>query len=118
MRRGHNVRSISLPARLSEDTTVRICSLYHLSYPILTPDSDRRPPQPFASGQQPNFKTNVNRAKTKKWVEAKKTNYDGDDWGDYDEYDEYGVDTPPAQPEPSQQYAQPAPQGRNFTDPQ
>ena len=30
------------------------------------------------------FKTNVNRAKTKKWVQAKKNAYDGDDWGDYD----------------------------------
>lgn len=64
------------------------------------------------------FKTNVNRSKTKKWVEAKKNAYDGDDWGDYDEYDEYGA----SEPDP---YASAAPQahgygqpGRSFTDPQ
>ena len=37
-----------------------------------------------------NWKTNVNRAKTKRWVEAKSYTYDGDDWGDADEYGEYG----------------------------
>ncbi|KAF2653575.1 hypothetical protein K491DRAFT_694637 [Lophiostoma macrostomum CBS 122681] len=80
---------------------------------------DRQPPS-FPAGQPPSFKTNVNRMKTKKWVEAKKNAYDGDDWGEYDEYDEYGVDTPPAQPEPSY-FAQPeqrAEGARNFTDPQ
>jgi hypothetical protein len=58
-----------------------------------------------------NFKTNVNRAKTKKWVTAKKNAYDGDDWGEYDEYDEYGVDQEPAQAEPpaaQRYYAQPS----------
>jgi hypothetical protein len=45
------------------------------------------------------FKTNVNRAKTKKWVQAKKNAYDGDDWGGYDEYDEYGVNQEPQQPQ-------------------
>ena len=47
------------------------------------------------------FKTNVNRAKTKRWVEAKSYSYDGDDWGEADDYDEYnGYDepTPPAKP--------------------
>lgn len=47
------------------------------------------------------FKTNVNRAKTKRWVEAKSYSYDGDDWGEADDYDEYnGYDepTPPARP--------------------
>jgi hypothetical protein len=69
------------------------------------------------------FKTNVNRAKTKKWVTAKKNAYDGDDWGDYDEYDEYGVDNEPPPAEPSRQYAggPPGPQrtytDRSFTDP-
>jgi hypothetical protein len=67
---------------------------------------------PFSAGQPVSYKTNLNRAKTRKWVEAKKNAYDGDDWGDYDEYDEYGVDTPPQQPEPSA--AQPS---RSFTDP-
>jgi hypothetical protein len=69
------------------------------------------------------FKTNVNRAKTKKWVTAKKNAYDGDDWGGYDEYDEYGVeDEPPAQPAQSQRYyAGGQPQrthtDRSFTEP-
>lgn len=32
------------------------------------------------------FQTNVNRSKTRKWVEAKKQTYDGDDWGnDFDD---------------------------------
>ena len=50
--------------------------------------------------QVPNFKTNVNRAKTKRWVEAKSYTYDGDDWGDADEYDEYGGYDEPAPPPP------------------
>jgi len=80
------------------------------------------------------FKTNVNRAKTKKWVQAKKNAYDGDDWGDYDEYDEYGAygadqEPAPSQPAPAQQHQQqryyasgpPQPQrthtDRSFTEP-
>jgi len=61
------------------------------------------------------FKTNVNRAKTKRWVEAKSYSYDGDDWGDADDYDEYnGYDeaTPPARPtglrQPGQAVASPS----------
>ena len=52
---------------------------------------------PNTGGQPPSFKTNVNRAKTKRWVEAKSYTYDGDDWGEADEYDEYGGydETPP-----------------------
>lgn len=49
--------------------------------------------------QQPSFQTNVNRAKTKRWVEAKSYSYDGDDWGD-DEYDEYDPSPPPPPPPP------------------
>lgn len=57
---------------------------------------------PPAGGQPPSFKTNVNRAKTKRWVEAKSYSYDGDDWGDMDEYDEYGgYDEPPPPPKPT-----------------
>ena len=41
-------------------------------------------------GPPTSFKTNVNRAKTKRWVEAKSYSYDGDDWGEVDDYDEYG----------------------------
>ncbi|KAI9800760.1 MAG: hypothetical protein M1833_003177 [Piccolia ochrophora] len=39
----------------------------------------------------PSFKTNVNRQKTKRWVEAKSFSYDGDDWGEVDDFDEYGT---------------------------
>ena len=48
------------------------------------------------------FKTNVNRAKTKRWVEAKSYSYDGEDWGDADDYDEYdGYDDDPAPVQPT-----------------
>ncbi|KAI9701683.1 MAG: hypothetical protein M1820_006311 [Bogoriella megaspora] len=55
---------------------------------------DRRA-SPFS--QPPSWKTNVNRAKTKRWVEAKSYSYDGDDWGEADEFDEYGgpAEAPP-----------------------
>ncbi|KAJ4345981.1 hypothetical protein N0V95_005804 [Ascochyta clinopodiicola] len=84
-----------------------------------------RAASPFSAAQQPvSYKTNVNRAKTRKWVEAKKNAYDGDDWGDYDEYDEYGVDET-SQPEPAplsnpRYYGQRPPYdtpSRSFTDP-
>ncbi|KAI0476333.1 hypothetical protein GGR56DRAFT_465420 [Xylariaceae sp. FL0804] len=42
------------------------------------------------------YKTNVNRTKTKKWVEAKIQSYDGDDWGN--EYDDDEEDEPEPQP--------------------
>ena len=55
-----------------------------------------------ASGTPTSFKTNVNRAKTKRWVEAKSYSYDGDDWGDVDDYDEYGgYDEPTPQAKPT-----------------
>lgn len=47
-----------------------------------------------SGNQKPSFQTNVNRAKTKRWVEAKSYSYDGDDWGD-DDYDEYDQSPPP-----------------------
>lgn len=40
----------------------------------------------------------MNRAKTKRWVEAKKYTYDGDDWGE-DEYGEYEYDDEPPVPQ-------------------
>lgn len=46
------------------------------------------PPPP--SGQPTSFNLNVNRAKTKRWVEAPSYSYDGGDWGEVDDYDEYG----------------------------
>ncbi|GAM87136.1 hypothetical protein ANO11243_051570 [Dothideomycetidae sp. 11243] len=66
-----------------------------MSRPPFNPAGDR-PQSPFdrpaqqGSGPPPSFKTNVNRNKTRKWVEARHNNYDGDDWGGFDPYDEYG----------------------------
>ncbi|KFX90384.1 hypothetical protein V490_06482, partial [Pseudogymnoascus sp. VKM F-3557] len=44
------------------------------------------------------YQPNVNRQKTKKWVNAKPGNYDGDDWGD--DYDDGYNITPPPPPVP------------------
>ncbi|KAF4548540.1 Hypothetical protein D9617_27g045070 [Elsinoe fawcettii] len=67
--------------------------------------ADERPSSPFDRRPQgnpseppPNFKTNVNRNKTRKWTEAKQYNYDGDEWGGFDPYDEYGNYDDPAGP--------------------
>lgn len=46
-------------------------------------------------GPYPSFQTNVNRQKTKRWVEAKSFSYDGDEWGDDDGYDEPEPHPPP-----------------------
>ncbi|KAK9772193.1 hypothetical protein SCAR479_11202 [Seiridium cardinale] len=70
------------------------------------------------------FQTNVNRSKTRKWVEAKKQNYDGDDWGnDYDD-EEPEEDEPPPKPTGLRQFEQvaqpPTPQtsgNRAFSQP-
>ncbi|POS77143.1 hypothetical protein DHEL01_v204459 [Diaporthe helianthi] len=43
----------------------------------------RTPNTPY--GQPNQYKVNVNRQKTRKWVEAKTQNYDGDDWGGMDD---------------------------------
>ncbi|KAG7130422.1 hypothetical protein HYQ45_010709 [Verticillium longisporum] len=50
------------------------------------------------------YRANVNRTKTRKWVEAKTQNYDGDDWGgdDFDEEPE-PVPVPPLRPTGSRQ---------------
>ncbi|RYP77507.1 hypothetical protein DL771_001080 [Monosporascus sp. 5C6A] len=45
------------------------------------------------------YKANVNRTKTRKWVEAKAQNYDGDDWGN-DSYDDE-PEEPPSPPKPT-----------------
>lgn len=48
------------------------------------------------------YKTNVNRTKTRKWVEAKVQSYDGDDWGnDYDDYDDGNDQYQDPKPPPS-----------------
>lgn len=67
----------------------------------------------------------MNRAKTKKWLEAKAYSYEGDDWGDYDETDEYGVESAPPAQKPtglrqqgqSIEQQQQASAGRSFTNP-
>ena len=76
--------------------------------------SDRRPQNPYPQGQPPSFKTNVNRAKTKKWVEAKQVSYGGDDWDDYDEDDEYGVSSAVDERPPPMATSS---QSRSFTTP-
>ncbi|OLN86044.1 hypothetical protein CCHL11_05201 [Colletotrichum chlorophyti] len=50
------------------------------------------------------YKTNVKRTKTKKWVEAKTQNYDGDDWGnDFDDEPDEPAPVPPLRPMGSRQ---------------
>ncbi|RHZ43741.1 uncharacterized protein CDV56_100187, partial [Aspergillus thermomutatus] len=73
---------------------------YEPEFETLSSPSTNTPVAPHSRGETPiSFKTNVNRAKTKRWVEAKKYSYDGNDWGD-DEYDEYD-DEPPPMPQPA-----------------
>ncbi|KAI1372431.1 hypothetical protein F4677DRAFT_262575 [Hypoxylon crocopeplum] len=82
---------------------------------------------PFSSGtpSTPNaYKANVNRTKTRKWVEAKTQNYDGDDWGNEYE-DEYEEAEPEPEPEPAPSRVaalrhpstNPLPQSRTFSQP-
>ncbi|KAI1744797.1 hypothetical protein F4680DRAFT_468651 [Xylaria scruposa] len=61
----------------------------------------RRGAMPPSSATSNTYKANVNRTKTRKWVEAKVQNYDGDDWGadEYDDYDD-GNDQHDPEPEP------------------
>ncbi|KAF4152543.1 hypothetical protein CNMCM6069_001975 [Aspergillus lentulus] len=73
---------------------------YEPEYETLSSPSTTTPVAPQARGGTPiSFKTNVNRAKTKRWVEAKKYSYDGNDWGD-DDYEEYD-DEPLPMPQPA-----------------
>ncbi|KAI0975950.1 hypothetical protein F4678DRAFT_484122 [Xylaria arbuscula] len=52
-------------------------------------------PLPSSTSNPSAYKANVNRTKTRKWVEAKVQNYDGDDWGnDYDDDYDDGNDEP------------------------
>ncbi|EER42036.1 conserved hypothetical protein [Histoplasma capsulatum H143] len=55
----------------------------------------RRSGDGLSTGQPPSFKTNVNRQKTKRWVNAKSYSYDGDDWGDDDGYENEEPAAPP-----------------------
>ncbi|UNI22281.1 hypothetical protein JDV02_008183 [Purpureocillium takamizusanense] len=78
------------------------------------------PTSPQTPGGASAYQVNVNRTKTRKWVEAKIQSYDGDDWGadEYDDEDDEPEPTPqvpPAKhnaPLPSahpEQHAAPAP---------
>lgn len=61
-----------------------------------------------ASPLSPNsvsLKPNVNRAKTKRWVEAKQYSYDGNDWGD-EEDEEYEEEPPAVPPQPASNSSQ------------
>ncbi|KAJ6032249.1 hypothetical protein N7540_002981 [Penicillium herquei] len=59
------------------------------------PQNANSPLSPASGGNTPiSFQPNVNRSKTKRWVEAKQYSYDGGDWGDEDEDDEE-EDEPP-----------------------
>ncbi|KAJ5555011.1 hypothetical protein N7535_007453 [Penicillium sp. DV-2018c] len=56
----------------------------------------RSPLSPGSSGGTPiSFQPNVNRSKTKRWVEAKQYSYDGGDWGDEEEDEEEEEEAPP-----------------------
>ncbi|KAJ9257214.1 hypothetical protein DTO195F2_5556 [Paecilomyces variotii] len=72
-----------------------------LQEPVIARSASPLSPSPIA-GQPISFKTNVNRAKSKRWVEAKSYSYDGDDWGSDDEYDDEEEEEPPVPPLPSQ----------------
>ncbi|KAJ6114974.1 hypothetical protein N7486_000752 [Penicillium sp. IBT 16267x] len=67
------------------------------------PPSADSPLSPASAGSNPiSFRTNVNRSKTKRWVEAKQYSYDGGDWGDEDDEDdeEEEEEAPPVVPRP------------------
>ncbi|KAJ8067879.1 hypothetical protein OCU04_003466 [Sclerotinia nivalis] len=68
---------------------------------ITTSDKNGSLLTPMSAGSSTpiSYRANVNRQKTKKWAEAKKIDYGGDDWGDddeYDPYDAYGNEPEPA----------------------
>ncbi|KAI0886355.1 uncharacterized protein GGS22DRAFT_160641 [Annulohypoxylon maeteangense] len=82
------------------------------------------PFSPMTPSTANSYKANVNRTKTRKWVEAKVQNYDGDDWGN--EYEEEYEDREPEPAPPTQpmsriaalrQQAANAPQQRAFSQP-
>ncbi|KAI1973485.1 hypothetical protein LOZ53_003722 [Ophidiomyces ophidiicola] len=58
------------------------------------------PLSPLSPSQPPSFKANINRMKTKRWVNAKTYTYDGDDWGESGDemYDEDSRQFPPPHP--------------------
>ncbi|KAJ5111008.1 hypothetical protein N7532_001543 [Penicillium argentinense] len=65
-----------------------------------SPPNANSPLSPASGGSNPiSFRPNVNRAKTKRWVEAKQYSYDGGDWGSEEEEEEE-EEQPPAVPRP------------------
>ncbi|KAJ5918388.1 hypothetical protein N7454_010763 [Penicillium verhagenii] len=67
-----------------------------------SPPSANSPLSPASAGSNPiSFRANVNRSKTKRWVEAKQVSYDGGDWGDEDDdEEEEEEEASPAMPRP------------------
>ncbi|PQE06275.1 SWI-SNF chromatin-remodeling complex protein [Rutstroemia sp. NJR-2017a BBW] len=65
---------------------------------VPTSDNNGSLMSPMSTGSNTpiSYRANVNRQKTKKWAEAKKIDYGGDDWGDDDEYADYGYEPEPA----------------------
>ncbi|KAG6312693.1 hypothetical protein E4U44_003134 [Claviceps purpurea] len=62
-------------------------------------NTETRTSRPTPTGAN-SYQVNINRTKTKKWVEAKVQNYDGDDWG-ADEYDDEEDEEPELAPAPA-----------------
>lgn len=67
----------------------------------------RTPHSPYTLSTE-RYKANVNRTKTRKWVEAKKIDYGGDDWGGDDDFDDDDDDVDEAPPPIPQAQAQPS----------
>ncbi|CAG7915714.1 unnamed protein product [Penicillium olsonii] len=65
-----------------------------------SPSNIRSPLSPGSgsSGTPISFQPNVNRSKTKRWVEARQYSYDGGDWGDDDDDEEEEEEAPPPVP--------------------
>lgn len=65
-----------------------------------SPSNARSPLSPGSgsSGTPISFQPNVNRSKTKRWVEARQYSYDGGDWGDDDDEEEEEEEAPPPVP--------------------
>lgn len=61
-------------------------------------DQKNRASRAAAAPAPVSYQANVNRQKTKKWVDAKPGNYGGDDWGD--DYDDGYGEAPPPPPVP------------------
>lgn len=93
-----------------------------LKRPLPASDSDMHHPRTPNTPSTSAYQTNVFRTKTRKWVEAKKVDYGGDDWGnEFDDEEEQFEEPPPPLPQPlNVRHAPTAPQlssGRAFSQP-